>query len=314
MKKLKIICVAVCLFITAVFLAGISVQAAESPAYIDLAYARKNESGEGYYWDNRADTLTLDGLDVSTELDYGLRLPEKCTVVLNGKNRIKAGKYGIGCFSDVTFKGNGELTVEAGDTAIYVYSGNANHKILIREGTFTLKGSRYGIQSSTASVSITDGVLSISAGEQAITAPTLSVVGGKLMADSPLYASHKLEISGAALDIRANGAALLSDGNLITDQVKMYVGDDGKEANEYGGESVLKTVPALEDKRGSIIFGKNVSSAYDWLVLAAAVLLIAAVIGIPIARKKIKTKRLYERLAAGEKGSAEAPDKKKKGR
>lgn len=298
MKIFRIIRAALCVVTVSMLLVGISAEGEGSPAYIDLAFVSKNASGEGYYWNNIEDTLTIDGLDVSTNLDYGLRLPEKCTVIVNGRNRIEAGKYGIGCFSDVTFKGDGELTIVAGDTAIYEYSENTNHKILIRGGTYNLKGGQYGLLSTSASVSLTDGSLTIEAGECAVSAPILNIVGGQITSDSPLYALHRLDVSGAALDIHADSAALRSDGSINADQVEMYVGEDGERADEYGGENVLKTVPALEDRRGSILFGKDVSGVYDWLTLAAALILLSAVIAVPIVRKRIRTKRLYERLEA----------------
>ncbi len=266
-------------------------------AYLDLSFVKKNEAGEGYSWNNRENVLTIEGLDISTSLPYGLRLPENCTVVVNGKNRIKANKFGIGMFSGATFKGDGELTVEAGDSAVYVYSGNSNHKLLIRGGTYSLSGDRYGIYSTNASVSVTEGSVEINAGERAISAPTLSLVGGKISANAPLYAGHRLDVTGAELDVRADESALQSDGSLSIDQVKIFINDDKDSKEAYGGENSIRTIPELADRRGSVIFGSGVSGAYDWLTLAGAIVLIAAVVVIPLTRKKIKTKRLYERLS-----------------
>ncbi len=42
---------------------------------LDIANARMNLSGPGYYWANRFDQLTLSGLNLYTAEPFGLRLP-----------------------------------------------------------------------------------------------------------------------------------------------------------------------------------------------------------------------------------------------
>ena len=74
---------------------------------LNLVNVTQNERGDGYQWANRYDILTLDGLRLETENDFGLRLPKSCTVVLKGTNYIKAGKYALTCSGNVSFKGNG---------------------------------------------------------------------------------------------------------------------------------------------------------------------------------------------------------------
>ena len=59
---------------------------------VNIATANKNQRGNGYDWANRYDVLTLNGLNIVTDDAYGLRLPKNCTVVLEGKNYIKASK------------------------------------------------------------------------------------------------------------------------------------------------------------------------------------------------------------------------------
>lgn len=41
---------------------------------LDLTRPQKNISGEGYYWDNRENTLELNGVNVSTDDEYGIKL------------------------------------------------------------------------------------------------------------------------------------------------------------------------------------------------------------------------------------------------
>ena len=76
------------LLLCALFAAALPASAAPQTitTTVNIAAANKNESGPGYYWANRYDTLTLSGMRVETEEPYGLRLPKDCTVVLEGDN------------------------------------------------------------------------------------------------------------------------------------------------------------------------------------------------------------------------------------
>ena len=46
---------------------------------ISLANARKNRKRRRLFWDNINDTLTLNGLNIDTTDDYGLKLPDNAT-------------------------------------------------------------------------------------------------------------------------------------------------------------------------------------------------------------------------------------------
>lgn len=128
---------------------------------LNLVNVTQNEEGDGYEWANRYDILTLNGLRLETENDFGLRLPKSCTVVLKGTNYIKAGKYALTCSGNVSFKGNGKLILDAGEAGIYIYTEIGTEKIRILEGNFEITAGKYGVHSKQADFSFVDGKLDI---------------------------------------------------------------------------------------------------------------------------------------------------------
>ena len=124
---------------------------------VNIATANKNKRGPGYDWQNRFDILTLNGLNIDTEDNYGLRLPKNCTVVLEGTNVIKAAKYGVSCSGTVVFKGSGKLIVEAGEIGFYLISQDNTQKIRLVDGKYEIKAGTYGIYSDASDFSFVDG-------------------------------------------------------------------------------------------------------------------------------------------------------------
>lgn len=59
---------------------------------VSILNPRQNMRGEGYFWDNPKDTLTLSDLRIDTEDEYGLKITDGATIILKGDNRIKADK------------------------------------------------------------------------------------------------------------------------------------------------------------------------------------------------------------------------------
>lgn len=76
----------------AVIIALFSVCSSAAPASsgviketLDLTRPQKNISGEGYYWNNRENTLELNGINIDTDDEYGIKLIDGATVKLFGK-------------------------------------------------------------------------------------------------------------------------------------------------------------------------------------------------------------------------------------
>jgi len=262
---------------------------------VNLVNVKQNEHGDGYEWANRYDILTLDGLSIDTLSDYGLRLPQNCTVVLKGTNYIKAGKYALTCAGNVTFKGKGTLILDGGDMGLYIYSEVGTDKIRLIEGTYEITGGKYGIYSTAADFSFVDGKMTITANSEdgaAVYGRCVNLVGGSFSANNSVEATHELVVKGINLDITSGKPALYSAGTLkITDI---------SGADEYSGENSLKAKSTQKNAKKSIIFGESVPGFVDYIILAVFALGIAAAVFGPALKRKKKTKELYARLAASQ--------------
>lgn len=289
----------ICLFITAIITLSLCLTvSAVYDGTVNLAKADRNLTGDGYYWSNTEDTLTLEGLDIVTSDDFGMKIPAGARVIVNGTNRIKAGKYGIGCPGSAVFEGNGKLIIEAADGGVYSYSMNSNHKLLFTGGTYEITAGT-GILADAADISLTGGTYAINSADYAVSAGKVSVTGGKLGTNASLHASHLLVVDRAQVEITSPLGALLSDNMLEIGNVKLMTGDtlDSLEENEvYGGEKCVKTEPLKMGVRRSVLFGDEYPITLDYALLAAAIVLIACAVVLPILRKKRKTKKMLESL------------------
>lgn len=275
---------------------------------LNLANAKKNLRGDGYEWNNPDRILTLTDLSIETDNDFGLKIPDNCTVILKGKNTVKATQFGIGVPGSVVFEGDGSLTVEAGEAAIYNYSYSDNHKMRFGGGNITLK-SATPLLADRAEVSVTSGSLElISTADTAANTRVLSISGGEVSASGSLNATHMLYVDRAKINVVSDSTALVSDNILKLENVKLKVAANGNtlaNVSEYSGESSIETVPEKKSARNSILFGENIPITVDYILLSVAILLVAAAITLPIVRKRVKVRRLYERL------DNERSDKKK---
>ena len=278
------------LLLCALFAAALPASAAPQTitTTVNIAAANKNESGPGYYWANRYDTLTLSGMRVETEEPYGLRLPKDCTVVLEGDNYVKSSKYGLSCAGTVVFKGTGSLTVDAGEIGIYLITQDRTQKIRLIEGSYTVTAGKYGVYSDAADFSFVGKSMKITAGEKAILGRCVNLLGGTFSADTPVEATQSLIVNGVTVDIDASSPALVSK-NLEIKNLDFGGG-------EYGGENSVHAKGLAKFHAVSVLFGEPVPGWVDYILLAAAILLVGALIYVPVLRKKKKTKELYERL------------------
>ncbi len=272
---------------------------------VNIAEATKNEEGPGYIWANRTDVLTLSGLNIDTDDAFGLRLPQDATVILKGKNHIKAAKYGVSFSGTLVIKGSGSLTIEAGEIGLYLISQETTQKIRLLDGTYTITAGTYGVYSDAADFSFIGDSMDVTVSEEngaAIEGRVVNLLGGSFSANAPVRASHMLTVDGAALDIEANAPAL--EGKTMT--VKNIALSDG---GEYAGEYEIHAKSAASGSRPSVLFGDSVPGFVDVLLLIAALLGVAAGIVFPTLRRKKKAKELYARLE--QEGYISAADRKK---
>ncbi len=256
---------------------------------VNIATANKNMRGEGYDWANRYDVLTLKGLNIDTEDPYGLRLPKNCTVVLEGKNTIKASKYGISCSGTVVFKGSGSLTIEAGEIGIYLIAQDSTQKVRLIDGKYEITAGTYGIYSEAADFSFMGESMNVnvtSDGGHAIMGRAVNLLGGTFTANAPVESTHQLLVDGIDISVEGGSAPAFASKNLTVKNLD----------TEYNGESSVNAKSTKKFTGTSIIFGENVGAAVDYVILAVFAAGIAAAIVLPALRRKKKAKELYERL------------------
>ena len=306
---------AVCLVLTAVLLlvpfASAAVYEADAVVTItksiNLTNPRMNMTGAGYAWMNLDKTLTLDGLYIDTSDEYGMRIPDGATVILKGNNYIRAASYAMGIPGNVTFKGNGTLTLVGGDSGLYFYSTDDTTIARIMGGNFKITAGGVGIRSEYTTLSVTKGTFDIDVPAKdgvAILGRTLKLHGGKFTAQGPITASQNLEIRAANLSVVADRAALSANRKLTLKDVSLSVGntaDDLRKADGYNGENCIRVKSAANLLGESVLFGETVPMFADILVIVALAVLVAAGIGLPLLRAHRRSKRALAAAAEAEK-------------
>jgi len=283
---------------------------------VNLANISKNARGDGFEWANLTDTLTLNGLNIQTGDEFGMKLPKNATVILKGNNYITAERVGLVCTGQVTFEGSGTLTIVAGEVGIDMTGVYNTHLARFRDGTITVTAGTTAIQSASAELNFMGSELKLtvsgdSEARRAVNGRTVNISGGKLTANAGIYATNDLNITSVNADITASsGAPALSCPNGIQmTKVDISTGataDALSKASEYNGESALKLISTASGKRHSILFGGNVPILVDYLTFTVIILAVAALIALPIYLKQKKTKKLIEEYEAS------LPAKKKK--
>lgn len=306
---------AVCLVLTAVLLlvpfASAAVYEADAVVTItksiNLTNPRMNMTGAGYAWMNLDKTLTLDGLYIDTSDEYGMRIPDGATVILKGNNYIRAASYAMGIPGNVTFKGNGTLTLVGGDAGLYFYSTDDTTIARIMGGNFKITAGGVGIRSEYTTLSVTKGTFDIDVPAKdglAILGRTLKLHGGKFTAQGPITASQNLEIRAANLSVAADRAALSANRKLTLKDVSLSVGntaDDLRKADGYNGENCIRVKSAANLLGESVLFGEAVPMFADILVIVVLAALVAAGIGLPLLRAHRRSKRALAAAAEAEK-------------
>lgn len=291
---------------------------------VNLADVSKNAKGNGYEWANLTNTLTLDNLNVNTVDEFGMKIPKDATVVLKGNNYITAASVGLVCTGQVTFEGNGTLTIVAGDVGIDMTGVYTSHLARFSSGAITLTAGSTAIRSASAEISlmgssITANINGDRASARAISGRTVTISGGSLTANASVYASNSLKITSSNIDISAEASALECPNGITITKEKITAGDTPSTLSpteEYNGEKAVKLISTASKKKPSILFGEKTSSAVDYVIFTLIALAVAALIAVPIYLKKKKTEKLIAEYAlanpAKKKQSTESTQQPKK--
>lgn len=273
---------------------------------ISLLGVRANVSGDGYSWNNYDNILTLDGITIETDDDYGLKILDGATVILKGTNYIKASKAAVFIEGKVIIKGSGTLVLE-GENGIYCSSNDSTDRLTINGGKYEITSRSNGIVSDFHSVSITNSKVNISSkGGTAIKAKWLTV-GAKtaLTADSPLVGQDKLHIEGANVTLECDSSALVSGNTITFSKLDLKTGSSASSlsaADSYASEAFVKTTSTYDDSRKSLLLGSGYSAAFDILILASVILVLSCAVVLPIV---IKKRKAYAAIDTRDKAEAE---------
>jgi len=286
----------------------VSVSAAGHTSMVNLQRADKNNRGDGYYFHNPSNTLTLTNLKIDTADQYGMKVKIGTTIVLEGNNYIKASDIALFCPGEFTVKGTGSLTLVSGNRGIVVNTNDTGSKFRLLEGTLSIESVNEAIYTATAGVALAGGKVDIKVSNpeaNAISSRTLTISGGiDFDANSSVYASYKMGITGANLDIASSRQAIICDGQLTLADMDMKAGDSASslapiEADAYASQTAVSAKSTFKRVMPSIIFGEGVPVAVDYVILVLAVIAVAALIAVPILRHKARIKRLEEAGLAG---------------
>ncbi len=298
MKRIALLLAA--LSVAALLCAALSLSAGAIGA-VDLSHVRQNESGAGYVWDNINDVLTLRDANIVTGEDFGIKLPAGATVLVEGKCRVSAARYGISCAGAVTFKGTGELTV-GGEYGMYFYGSAEEDKILFLSGDYTVEGTEFGICSEKAEIAVCGGKTAFR-GKIGVSGVTVTF-SSCTSECGPIRAKRLVTVSGANLTATSgDGPAIVSDGKIDVRDERIEAGEKGalSAVGEYTDQPSVSFVSTYKRVRASALFGGSVPGYVDVLIFVGAGVCAAAAIAVPLIRKAVKRKKLYEKLGRKEK-------------
>jgi len=295
---------------------------------VNLVYANKNMRGSGYFWDNINDTLTITNMTIDTTDSYGLRIPADATLVLEGKNTVRASKCALSLEGNLTVKGSGSLTLYSEGYGINASATDMNKKLTFKEGSVTIHSSGDGIYSENAIITQNNKAkLEINAGADAyaVNARQVKLLGGTFKSNSSIY-SRDIKISNIALDIESGMPAFIINGAAegapyekvkLTD-VSLKTGDASaslSKADAYNGEKCVSTKAHKEYTKTSMfleIFGVSIKGTgyLDFVLIALAVLLVGAFIATPY----IKNKKSLSKVEAAKAAAREEEKQNRKQR
>lgn len=299
------ICLVLVMMISTVQIMSVKTSAADTiTETLNLTLTKQNQRGEGYFWDNINNTLTLYSISIVTDDEYGLKVPHGVTIELQGKSYISASYAALGAQGDVTIKGNGSLMLVSDEIGIDCYATTSTVTNLV-SGTININSKSYGIKNDSGTVTAIGGDLDIKTRGDAdafsVYAHLVQITGGRIKADASIYSETELRFINVNGDISSARSALISEKDIITvGQMKMNGGDDGNSLSAietYSGEKCLKTKSDANRDKGSMILGKEYSQWMDVVLIILAIIVLAAIVGIPLLVRYRRTEKLKKRLA-----------------
>ncbi len=278
---------------------------------VNLIYVKKNETGTGWSWANRTDTFTMTNLCIDTDDQYGLRLPAGATVVLEGNNVISAKYCAMSIEGDVTFTGSGTLTLKSDSYGMIATNSNQNKKVIFDSGKINIECGTDGIYTQNMVVSQIDKAninVTTREGGNAVNARQVKLLGGKFTANAPIKAKD-VKISNLALSLTCTSPAIVIDNANADDpyakisftSVALRGGasaDEISDISDYAGEYCLSAKVKKEYTATSLFFGDSVAGYWDFVAIAVAILIIAAVIATPYIKHKNAIKKVEAAKAA----------------
>ena len=315
MKKIISLFVAL-ITVTALFTLALPVSAKSvHKSTVNFIGVNRNQSGSGYSWDNYNNVLTLNGLNIKTGDDYGLKIQDGSTVVLKGNNYIEAKKAAIFIEAKVVFKGSGTLTLVS-ETGIFCSSSDSTDSLSIIGGNYKITSSGIGIVSDFHRVSFSGCKVTVNTSSDiAIKAQTITTGANTVIkANGSLSGKDKIQIESSSVTVNAKNAALISDKPVVFSGVTLKAGDSSSSLSvidlktaSYSGQRSVKTISKYDGQKKSLFFGDDVPRFVDTIVMILGIGLVACAVVLPVLHNKKKAKEAIARRDA-----EEAQSKKKK--
>lgn len=258
---------------------------------IDLPYINNDSFGKGYEWDNLDQVLKLNGINLDTQDQFGIKLPSNSTIELNGDNYIKASAFAIYCLGAVTFTGNGTLTVTAAEHGIACFNTLSNDNLIFRSGKITVNGAKNGIYAENTPIIFSGAEVNVKSAEKAISGYDVKFVSGTVTLEAPIVAKGTVTVSNANLSISANSPAITAKNITFTD-VDVSVGQTPSALNkseDYNAEHAIKTVATKKENKKGYLFGGKLPAFVDYIAIALIIVTVASVIVVPYIIKRKKT-------------------------
>ena len=265
---------------------------------VNLINANKNQRGTGLFWHNPSDTLTITNMTIDTPENYGLRLPDGATLVLEGNNVIKASKVALSVEGNLTIRGKGTLTLISGDNGIVVSTFDVNKKLTMIEGKVSIQSAGDGIYTENAIVSQNDKAkveINTQGGAYAINARQIKLLGGEYKSNASLY-GEDIKLMTVKLNIASDKAAFVIKNagdaayeKLSINDIALKTGADANslsDADSYNGEyAVSAKVKKVNTKTSAFLelFGVKIpgSNWLDFVLVILVIVVVAAFIATP---------------------------------
>ncbi len=266
---------------------------------VNLINANKNQRGTGLFWHNPTDTLTITNMVIDTADNYGLRLPDGATIVLEGNNTIKASQCALSVEGNLTVKGSGTLTLISDGYGILVTNLDMNKKLTFIDGKVKITSGGDGIYTEYAVVTQNDKAkveINTTGGAYAINARQIKLLGGEFTSNASLFADD-IKLMELGLSINSDKAALILDGasaeqpykKLSITDVALRTGADEAslaDAQSYNGENCIKAKAKKINTKTSAfleLFGVEApgSNWLDLVLIVVVILIVAAFIATP---------------------------------